>query len=193
MSTLRIHLIRHGETEWSVSGRYTGTTDLPLTPLGEDKACKLGKRLHQVEFSHVFTSPRLRARRTCELVGFNAVPEIVPDLAEWNYGDYEGLTPAQIYAMDPTWNLFVDGAPQGESPLQVVRRVNRLIMNLGNLTGNVAIFTHGHLGRVIGARWVNLSTAHAGNLLLGTASHSILSYEHGQVGRPAIDQWNRCG
>jgi probable phosphoglycerate mutase len=192
MSTLRIHLIRHGETEWSLSGRHTGTTDIPLTPSGEDEARKLGYRFRDIEFNHVFSSPRLRATRTCELVGLNAVPEITQDLAEWNYGDYEGKTPAEIHVIEPTWNIFQDGAPNGESPQQVQLRVDRLVAMLGQLTGNVAIFTHGHLGRVIGARWIKLALEHARSLLLSTASHSILSYEHGRVDQPAIGQWNAC-
>ena len=192
MSTLRIHLVRHGETAWSLSGRHTSTTELPLTELGEDAALKLGTRLQHIEFSHVFTSPRLRAQRTCELVGLKAVPEIIPDLAEWNYGDYEGRTPVEIHAIKPTWNIFQDGAPNGESPEQVNQRVNRLIAALGELTGNVAIFTHGHLGRVIGARWINLQIKHAQSFILGTDSHSVLGYEHDRLNQPAIELWNSC-
>ncbi|MFZ4766013.1 MAG: histidine phosphatase family protein [Roseimicrobium sp.] len=192
MSTLRIHLIRHGQTAWSITGQHTGTTDIPLTALGEDEARRLGVRLRGLEFSHVFTSPRWRARQTCELVGLNAEPLVHPDLAEWDYGAYEGQTPAEICAIRPSWNIFQDGAPQGESPEQVALRVNRLIAMLGKLTGNVALFTHGHLGRVIGARWIHLTVEHGRNFLLNTASVSILSYEHGRVEQPAIEQWNTC-
>jgi probable phosphoglycerate mutase len=192
MSTLRIHLIRHGETAWSLSGQHTGTTDLPLTPIGEKKAKKLGDRLHQLHFNHAFTSPSLRAMRTGELVGLNVIAEITPDLIEWSYGDYEGKTPTEIQIIHPAWDIFQDGAPNGESPPQVQLRVDRLLGRLGRLTGNVAIFTHGHLGRAIGARWINLTMEQARHLLLSTASHSILSYEHGRMNRPAIEQWNAC-
>jgi probable phosphoglycerate mutase len=193
MSTLRIHLIRHAETAWSLSGQHTGTTDLPLTTLGEEKAKELGARLHHIPFSHAFSSPCIRTLRTGELVGLNVIAEITPDLMEWNYGDYEGKTPAEIHAIKPNWNIFQDGAPNGESTLQVQVRVDRLIGRLGQLTGNVAIFTHGHLGRAIAARWIMLMIKQARHLLLSTASHSILSYEHGRMDQPAIEQWNACG
>jgi probable phosphoglycerate mutase len=192
MRTLRIHLIRHGETAWSLSGQHTGTTDLPLTTLGEEKAKELGARFRDLHFSHAFTSPSLRATKTGELAGLNVIAEITPDLMEWNYGDYEGKTPAEIQTIQHTWDIFQDGAPNGESPQQVQVRVDRLIGRLGQLTGNVAIFTNGHLGRAIGARWIKLTMGQARHLLLSTASHSILSYEHGRMDRPAIEQWNAC-
>ena len=152
----RQYLIRHGETAWSLSGQHTGRTDIPLTEQGEQDARKLGERLHAVRFRRVFTSPLQRARRTCELTGLNEVAEIEPDLAEWDYGDYEGQRPVDIRKGRPDWNLFRDGCPRGESPAQVSERADRLIARLRTLEGNIAIFSHGHFGRVLAARWIGL-------------------------------------
>lgn len=188
--SLRLYLIRHGETEWSLSGQYTGRTDLPLTARGEAAAREVGRRLQKISFGGVLTSPLQRARQTCALAGLGPAPEIEPNLEEWSHGDYEGRTPAQIRESNPGWNLFRDGAPHGESPAQIAARVDRLIARLRTLDGNVALFSHGHLCRVLGARWIGLSVEQAEPLLLTTAAVSILSYAHGRSDAPAIALWN---
>jgi broad specificity phosphatase PhoE len=182
-----LYLIRHGETEWSASGRHTGRTEVPLTMAGEEHAAWLSVRLAAARFTHVFTSPRLRARRTCELAGWGASAVVEPDLAEWDYGDYEGLRSGEILKLQPGWSLFRDGCPHGESPLQVSERADRLLGRLRALDGNVALFSHGHFGRVLGTRWIGLPVADAGNLQLDTASLSILGEERGI---PVIKLWN---
>ena len=186
----RLYLIRHGETAWSLSGQHTGRTDIPLTEQGEQDARKLAERLTAVKFSRVFTSPLQRARRTCELAGLGEIAEIEPDLAEWDYGDYEGLRLVEIRKGKPDWNVFRDGGPGGESPVQVSERADRLLARLRTLEGNIALFSHGHFGRVLGARWIGLEIRQAQHLLLSTASVSILGYEHNVAEVPAIALWN---
>jgi len=185
-----LYLMRHGETAWSLSGQHTGRTDIPLTEQGEQDARQLADRLRALEFSRVFTSPLQRARRTCELAGLGDLAEIEPDLAEWDYGEYEGLRPVDIRKTRPDWNVFRDGSPGGESPAQVSERADRLIARLRALEGDIAIFSHGHFGRVLAARWIGLEIRQAQNLLLGTASISILGYEHNVAEVPAIVLWN---
>lgn len=187
---MRLYLIRHGETTWSLSGQHTGRTDIPLTPQGEQDARTLAEVLRPVKFSRVFTSPRQRARRTCELVGLDAMAEIEPDLVEWNYGDYEGQRSVDIRRRRPDWNLFRDGCPHGESSADVSDRADRLIAQLRTLQGNVAIFSHGHFGRVLAARWIGLPVKHAQHFLLSTASVSILGYEQNSTQESAIVLWN---
>ena len=190
-STLpRIHFIRHGETAWSLSGQHTGRTDLPLTEQGEQDARKLAGRFRTVGFSCVLTSPLQRARRTCELAGLNDGAEISPDLTEWDYGDYEGKRPTEIHEGRPDWSIFRDGCPRGESPTQVCERADRLIGRLRKLEGNIALFSHGHIGRVLAARWIGLPINQAQHFLLGTASLSILGFEHDRARMPAIVLWN---
>jgi broad specificity phosphatase PhoE len=186
----RVFLVRHGETAWSLSGRHTGRTDLPLTEQGEQNARGLAGRMRATEFSRVFTSPRQRARRTCELAGLGAIAETEPDLAEWDYGDYEGQLSANILQARPEWNLFRDGCPNGETPAQVSNRADRLIARLRTLDGNVALFSHGHFGRVLAARWIGLPVSEAQHFLLSTASLSVLGYEHGRTDQPVISLWN---
>jgi len=186
----RLYLMRHGETAWSLSGQHTGRTDIPLTEQGEQDARQLAERLRTVEFSRVFTSPLQRARRTCELAGLGKVAEIEPDLAEWDYGDYEGQRPADIRKARPDWNVFRDGCPGGESPAQASGRADRVIARLRTLEGNIAIFSHGHFGRVLAARWIGLEIRQAQHLLLSPASISILGYEHDLAEVPAIVLWN---
>jgi Fructose-2,6-bisphosphatase len=186
----RIYLIRHGETEWSLSGRHTGRTDISLTAPGEDAARELGQRLRDIQFARVLTSPRQRARRTCELAGLGPVAEIEPDLAEWDYGDYEGQRSVDILKGRPDWNLFRDGCPRGETPTQISDRADRFIARLRVLDGNVALFSHGHFGRVLAARWIGLPVSEAQRFLLDTASLSILGYEHNHVESPVIALWN---
>jgi probable phosphoglycerate mutase len=187
---LRLYLIRHGETEWTISRQHTGRTDIPLTPQGEDEARELAPRIRDIPFAHVLTSPRERARRTCELLGLGDVAKIEPDLAEWDYGDYEGRRSADIREGRPSWNLFRDGSPHGESPAQISNRADRVIARLRGLDGNVALFSHGHFGRVLAARWIGLSVEQAQHLLLSTASLSVLCYEHDRTDQPAIALWN---
>lgn len=186
----RLFLIRHGETEWSLSGQYTGRTDLPLTAHGEAAARKIGERLENISFAHVLTSPLQRARQTCALAALNPTPEIEPDLTEWDNGDYEGRTPAEIREEQPAWNLFRNGAPNGETPTRISERVDHLIAHLRTLDGNVGLFSHGHLCRVLAGRWIGLSVEQSERLLLNTASISILSYEHECSDEPAIALWN---
>mgnify|MGYP000078052510 CR=1 FL=1 len=187
---LRLYFIRHGETEWSLSGQYTGRADIPLTAHGKDAARELGQRLQSVPFAHVLTSPLQRAQQTCALAGLEPTPEIEPDLAEWDNGDDEGRTTADIIESRPDWNLFRDGSPQGETPSQISNRADRLIARLRARAGNVALFSHSHFGRVLAARWIGLSVEQAQHLLLGTASLSVLCYNHGRINEPAIALWN---
>jgi len=186
----KLHLVRHGETAWSLSGRHTGQTEVPLTEQGEQDSRRLLERFRGVDFHHVLTSPRQRARRTCELAGLGALARIEPDLAEWDYGDYEGLTTAEIYERHPDWNLFRAGCPGGESPAQAAARADRLLARLRLLEGNVALFTHGHFGRVLAVRWIGLLVRKAQHFLLSTASLSMLGYEHERMDQPALALWN---
>lgn len=187
---LRLHLIRHGETEWSRSGQYTGRTDISLTELGEQEARALGSHLRDIPFTHVLTSPLRRALQTCELAGLETTREIEPDLVEWDNGDDEGRTTPEILESRPSWSLFRDGSPGGETPSQISTRVDGLLARLRMLDGNVALFSHSHLGRVLAARWIGLTVVQAQHFLLSTASLSILCYEHDRTDQPAIDLWN---
>jgi len=187
---LRIYLVRHGETAWSLSGQYTGSTDVPLTAEGEAAAQKLGLRLQGIPFARVLTSPLQRAQQTCALAGLSPAAEIEPDLGEWGYGEYEGRSSAEIIASSPDWNLFRDGAPHGETPGEISVRADRLIARLRLLNGNIALFSHGHMGRVLAARWIGLSVRQAQRFLLNTATLSILCYEHSRIDYPAIALWN---
>lgn len=189
----RLYLLRHGETEWSQSGRHTGRTDVPLTENGMEEARELGARLRSVVFSRVFVSPRRRALQTCDLAAPSIRPEIDPDLAEWNYGDYEGRTTAEIVGQRPGWNLFRDGCPNGESPAAVSARADLVISRVRGLSGNIAVFSHGHFGRVLAARWIGHPAGDGERFLLGTASLSILGYEHDDAAEPVIALWNETG
>ena len=187
---MRLFLIRHGETEWSLSGRHTGRTDIPLSEQGEEDARSLGVRLRAANITRVFTSPRQRARRTCALAQLTPVADTEPDLAEWDYGDYEGLRSLDIRKERPGWNLFRDGSPSGEVPADVSDRADRFIARLRTLNGHIALFSHGDFGRVLGARWVGLPVWQAQHFLLDTASLSVLGYDHDQIEHPAIVLWN---
>lgn len=185
-----VYVARHGETAWSLSGQHTGLTDLPLTPNGERNAQRLGKRLKGLTFAKVFTSPLQRASRTCALAGFGAMAEVDADLVEWNYGEYEGRTSAEIHTERPTWDLFREGCPGGESPAQVGERTDRVIQRIRAVAGNVLLFSSGHFIRVLTARWLALGPGSAGRyFLLSTASLSALGYEH-SVCHPVIRLWN---
>ena len=184
-----VYLARHGETAWSLAGRHTGLSDLPLTEAGERQARRLGERLRGLAVANVFTSPLRRAARTCELAGFGAAAETVPDLVEWDYGDYEGRTSAEIKAARPEWRLFRDGCPGGESPAQVGARADRLVERLRAAEGDVLVFSSGHILRSLAARWLKLEVGAGARLLLGTASLSALGYEHA-LDEPVIRLWN---
>jgi probable phosphoglycerate mutase len=187
MAIQQVYLIRHGETEWSLSGQHTGITDIPLTDNGGKVAELLEPVLAKESFALVLTSPLQRARKTCELAGLGARAEIDRDLMEWNYGAYEGLTPKQIHAQAPGWMLFRDGCPGGESPEQVGARVDRVIARVRAVQGHVALFAHGHIFRVFAARWLGLPASAGSHFLLDTATLNILSYYRGI---PAVKQWN---
>jgi broad specificity phosphatase PhoE len=184
-----IYLARHGETAWSLSGQHTGLTDLPLTSRGECNARRLGERLKELEFARVFSSPLQRAQRTCELAGFGPEAEVDRDLVEWNYGEYEGLSTAEIHARRPDWELFRDGFPGGESFGEIGARADRVIQRIRSVDGAVLLFSSGHFLRVLAARWLGVEPQAARYLLLGTASLSSLTYEH-NPSQPAIGLWN---
>ncbi len=184
-----VHIARHGETAWSLSGQHTGRTDLPLTERGEAQAQALGKRLRGQVFAKVLTSPSKRAVRTCALAGYGAVAEIDPDLAEWDYGEYEGRRTAEILAERPDWQLFRDGCPSGESPAEIGARADRIIARIRPVDGDVLIVSSGHISRVLASRWLGFEPAGGRHLLLGTASLSLLGYEHNRS-EPAILLWN---
>ena len=184
-----IHLARHGDTAWTVSGQHTGRTDLPLTERGERNARALGERLRGRKFARVFTSPLQRAVRTCELAGFSGAAEEDPDLIEWDYGEYEGRRTAEIHAERPGWLLFRDGCPGGETPDQVAARADRVVQRVRAVQGNVLIFSSAHILRVLAARWLGLDVAAGRYFLLDTSSLSILGYEH-NLAEPAIRLWN---
>lgn len=186
----RVYLVRHGETAWSLSGRHTGRTDLALTACGENDARGLASVLEDVQFTHVMSSPLLRASRTCELVQRGRVATQSRDLTEWDYGDYEGLTPVEIDRLDPGWNVFDDGCPGGEDPADMERRADTVIADVRGLTGTIALFTHGHIGRVIAARWIGLEVSGAKHFILDTAAFGILSFAHDNPAEPVIQSWN---
>ena len=189
-SPLRLYLVRHGGTEWTVSGRHTGRTDIPLSAVGEDEARQWSEPLSRISFARVLTSPRQRARQTCEQVGLAQAAEIDPDLAEWDYGDYEGLRSVDILEARPGWNLYRDGCPNGEYPAQVAARADRFIARLRSMEGNIALFSHGQFGAVLGARWIGLPVIDAQHLLLGTASLSILGADPHHPDVPVIMRWS---
>jgi probable phosphoglycerate mutase len=183
----QIYLVRHGETEWSLSGQHTGITDIPLTANGRSVAKLFEPLAAKVSFALVLTSPLERARTTCELAGLGKRAEIDRNLMEWNYGEYEGLTTKQIHAKSPEWMLFRDGCPGGESPEQVSTRVDRLIARVHAVEGNVALFAHGHILRVLAARWIGLPVMAGCHFMLDTATLSVLSYYRGV---PVVKRWN---
>jgi broad specificity phosphatase PhoE len=184
-----IYLARHGETAWSLSGQHTGRTDLALTARGEGQARALGQRLRGLTFAKVLTSPSQRAVKTCALAGFGGVAEIEPELAEWDYGDYEGRRTAEILTERPDWRLFRDGAPGGETPDQIGARTNRVVAYIRAVHGNVLVVSSAHISRVFAACWLGLPAAGGRHFVLSTASLSILGYEH-DITEPAIRLWN---
>lgn len=188
----QIFLIRHGETTWSLTGQHTGRTDLPLTEHGEQQARNVGRLLQGLTFAQVLVSPLQRARRTCELAGFGPVARVQETLREWNYGDYEGTTTAEIRAERPGWDIYRDGCPGGESARQVAARADRVVAEFRQRkdSGRVAVFSHGQFLRALAVRWINLPIRQGSHFGLDTGSLSILGHEHNNVETPAISLWN---
>jgi broad specificity phosphatase PhoE len=180
-------LVRHGETEWTLSGQHTGRTDIPLTERGRKQARLLQPLLSTANFALVLSSPLQRARETCELAGLGSRMEIEPDLMEWDYGEYEGLTSKEIKRSAPNWMVFTDGCPSGETPEQVGARVDRLIHRIRPVAGRVAVFAHGHLLRVFVARWIGFPPSAGQHFLLDTSTVGVLGYYQGV---PAVKRWN---
>ena len=187
---LQLYFIRHGETEWSISGRHTGRTDIPLTAHGEDMARQLEPSLRQIAFARVFSSPSLRARQTCELAGLAPASELAPDLQEWNYGDYEGQLSVDIRKTRPDWDVWRDGCPNGETPKQVSDRADRLFEKLLDLEGNIALFSHGQFGCVLAARWIGLPAFAGRHFVIYPARFSIFGHENDYPARRVISLWN---
>jgi len=185
----RIYLVRHGETAWSLTGQHTGRNDIPLTPRGEEDARKLGPRLQKLPIANVLSSPLQRAKRTCELAGYGARAKFLPDLMEWNYGDYEGVTGTEIRARRPGWNLFRDGCPGGEGLSDVIARVDRVLPILRSFTGDTAVFAHGHLLRVLTTRLVGLPPDAGLRFSIDPASLSIVLVDP-HTGEPVLERWN---
>lgn len=182
----QVWLVRHGDTEWTKSGQHTGRTDLPLLGSGRDQASRLRAVLASRRFATVLTSPRRRAAETAALAGFaSAVHDA--DLAEWDYGDYEGLTSAQVLSKNPGWTLWDDGAPGGESPGEVGSRADRVVLRVRAIDGDVLLFSHGHFLRVLAARWIDLAPGAGRNLYIGTAGLGVLGFERAD---PVIRSWN---
>jgi broad specificity phosphatase PhoE len=184
---VNVFAIRHGETAWSLSGQHTGTTDIPLTTDGRRLALRLRPVLARHAFALVLCSPLGRARETCELAGLGGAAVIDPDLVEWHYGTYEGLTPKEIHEAAPGWLIFRDGCPGGEMPEQVGARVDRAIARARAAEGDVAVFSHGHLLRVLAARWIGLPASDGQHFLLDTGTLCVLGYYRDI---PAVKVWN---
>jgi probable phosphoglycerate mutase len=185
--TQRVFIIRHGETEWTRNGQHTGRTDIELTEKGREVALRLGQVLERERFSLVLTSPLARATETCRLAGLGEDAVADADLAEWDYGDYEGLTRSEIEARNPGWVVFRDGCPGGESPEEVQGRVDRVIARIRAAQGDVCAFAHGHLLRVLGVRWIDLPVTAGRHVAAATASVGVLAFHHGT---PVIQRWN---
>lgn len=185
----QITLVRHGETAWSRSGQHTGRSDIPLTPAGEDAARTLAPRLAKKSYAAVWSSPSSRAVTTCALAGFGAGRVIEPDLAEWDYGAYEGRTTKDILTERPGWRLFRDGCPGGEDAADVGARADRVIARIRALDADLILFSSAHVLRVLAARWIGLPPEGGALLVLGTASVSVLGYEHDRS-EPVLRGWN---
>jgi len=185
----QLWLVRHGQTEWSRGGRHTGRTDIPLTDVGERQAASLAPIFAGLRPALVLSSPRRRAVRTAELAGL-VVDELDEDLAEWDYGDYEGLTSTEIHRTDPGWTIFAAATPGAETAAQIAERADRVLTRAAAALGNgpVVLVSHGHLTRVLGARWIGQAVSHGAHLLLDEAAPCVLS---AQYGLPVIAQWNR--
>jgi probable phosphoglycerate mutase len=184
---MSVFAIRHGETAWSLSEQHTGTTDIPLTDNGRRLAERMRAVLAKETFALVLCSPMQRARETCELAGLGDKAVIDPDLMEWHYGEYEGLTPKQIHEVAPGWLIFRDGCPGGEAPEQVGARVDRVITRARAAKGDVALFAHGHVLRVLAPRWIGLPASAGQHFLLDTGTLCVLGY-YREI--PAVKTWN---
>jgi broad specificity phosphatase PhoE len=182
-----IALVRHAQTEWSISGQHTGLTDIPLTQEGRAYARTLREPLGSRRFALVLVSPSRRARETCELCGLDADAQVREDLHEWDYGDYEGLTTEQIHAQRPDWVLWRDGCPAGESAADVGARADRVIAECEGIAGDVAVFSHGHMLRVLGARWIDLAPGEGARLALSAGALCELAWERRTR---VITRWN---
>jgi broad specificity phosphatase PhoE len=187
MAVNELWLARHGETEWTLSRQHTSSTDLEITPNGEVQARALGERVRGRDFALVCSSPMQRARRTAELAGFGDRLEILDDFREWDYGEYEGVTTDEIHETRPDWDLWRDGCPGGETVEQVAARADRLVERIHAAGGPVLCFGHGHMSRVLGARYLGLDGTGGRHLMMGTATLSIIGDEHDH---PAIRLWN---
>ena len=183
----RAFLVRHGDTEWSLTGQHTGRTDIPLTDDGREQAKRLGARLAREQFARVLVSPLVRARETARLAGFGDVAEVDPDLAEWDYGAYDGRTAVEIRQERPGWTPWAGGFPGGETLEDVADRADRVVARVRAVDGDVALFAHGHILRVIAARWLEQPPVEASRYYLATASLSVLAWERGTA---VIDRWN---
>jgi broad specificity phosphatase PhoE len=180
-------LVRHGETEWSRSGRHTGRSDVELTDLGRAQARQLGARLADQPFVRILSSPMRRALDTARLAGFEARLEVDVDLCEWNYGSYEGITTPQIRETVPGWTVWTHAIPGGETRAEIANRVDRVVGRIRGSDGDVAIFAHGHVLRVLAARWLGLEAADGRLLALHTATISVLGWERET---PVLERWN---
>jgi broad specificity phosphatase PhoE len=180
-------LIRHAETEWTITGRHTGGTDIPLTEAGREAAVALGPRLADRDFALVLSSPLSRARETAELAGFGDRAQYRDDLREFDYGDYEGLTTVEILAQRPGWSLWRDGCPGGETPDEVGVRADRVIAEAAAADGDVALFSHGHILRILAARWIGLAASGGGLLTYSAAAISVLGHERDSR---TVHKWN---
>jgi probable phosphoglycerate mutase len=186
----RLWLVRHGETQWSRSGQHTGRTDIPLTGAGEEQARALGRYLAGRRFALVLTSPLGRARETCRLAGYAGAAQVTDDLLEWDYGIYEGRTTAAVRARQPGWSIWTTVVAQGESVEQVGVRARRVIERIDAVEGDVALFAHAHILRILAACWIGLAPIQGRHLTLGTASISVLGYERETR---VIEVWNQAG
>ena len=189
-NSLKICLIRHGETAWSLSGQHTGRTDLELTAHGQAQARTLAERLQGLHFTSVLVSPSLRARQTCALAGWGPASQIDTGIAEWDYGSYEGLRSVDIRQTQPDWNIWRDGCPNGESPASVSTRADQVITRLQALQGTVALFSHGQFGAALAARWIGLALIEGQHFSLHTASVSLLGSVADHPDRHTIELWN---
>lgn len=183
----RIVAVRHGETEWSASGQHTGRTDLPLVEAGREQARALAQPLRGRSFRRVLSSPLKRALETCQLTGFGDAVELSEELHEWDYGEYEGLTTSQIRDVRPDWDLWRDGCPGGESPDQVGARADRLLASLAEVDGEVLMFAHGHILRVLSVRWADMPVGEGARLMLGAGALCVLGHERETR---ALERWN---
>jgi len=188
MAERRVWLVRHGETEWSKSGQHTGRTDIALTPNGERQAKALGRYLAGRKYALVLTSPMARAKATCRLAGLSEGAEVTEDLHEWNYGIYEGVTTKAVRVKQPGWTIWESSIPEGETVEQVGERARRLIARVEKVKGDVALFAHGHILRILGACWMGLAPIYGRNLGLHTATISVLGYERETR---VIEVWNQ--